>query len=576
MGTQVRSRHRQSRSRSPSLDAKPCVAAPAETKTRKKKRWHNPKPMLRLLSCRAYQVLQRCASPLAVGLVFVLAAVALVTSRIRLPEGMNDSLHGVRTTIDGRQERIQVHTFSFVDGPILLFSGEKKKERIRTTHTIWMAAPSPLEKRRLNYYHDSPSMDFIDYNNPDSTNAFPLPTLSSAGASDEPCYPIAPEWQNSNYQTCNDIHSLHMTTTLFISCGSSRCAFRALLGDDEVAVKVPNYWTEIFDGFDFQMALHDTNALTQLTPSPYALDIYQTCGYSKVLDYSAGGTLWDLIKRTRKAEMHASGEIVFEYMRRPHNETNSSTPIFERLANHTVVAVIHKEAAGASRSSSNGGTEGNAPTILVENPLFESRHTKAINYTDQRHQLTSPITKLQIALHLTAAVADLHMIEAHPQELAAIVHNDLCCHQFLLVDGVYKLGDLDTATFTTVRKKKKNQGGPAASATKPKETASGLRAAKSSQREQLPQHGDEVAEEESCQVAPMRPWNGFKILPPEVLPYFLEDSIPNRKRIHRDKIDVFGLGNVLYLLLTNSFVWEGYHQGYAMQETFFVSIDVEC
>ena len=56
-----------------------------------------------------------------------------------------------------------------------------------------------------------------------------------------------------------------------------------------------------------------------------------------------------------------------------------------------------------------------------------------------------PIDKLKVAIQLVTAVADLHGFEKDGK--ASITHNDLCCHQFILVDGVYKLNDFHLSRF---------------------------------------------------------------------------------------------------------------------------------
>lgn len=63
------------------------------------------------------------------------------------------------------------------------------------------------------------------------------------------------------------------------------------------------------------------------------------------------------------------------------------------------------------------------------------------------------IDKLRIAIQLITGVADLHTFEE--DGIASITHNDICCHQFVLVDGVYKLNDFHLSTFT--KRDNKNQ-----------------------------------------------------------------------------------------------------------------------
>jgi serine/threonine protein kinase len=63
----------------------------------------------------------------------------------------------------------------------------------------------------------------------------------------------------------------------------------------------------------------------------------------------------------------------------------------------------------------------------------------------------SSIDKLRICVQIAAAVADMHSFEK--DGVPSLSHNDLCCHQFLFVDGVYKLNDFHLAKYM---KKNKN------------------------------------------------------------------------------------------------------------------------
>jgi tRNA A-37 threonylcarbamoyl transferase component Bud32 len=58
---------------------------------------------------------------------------------------------------------------------------------------------------------------------------------------------------------------------------------------------------------------------------------------------------------------------------------------------------------------------------------------------DMKDDKLSSLQKLKICVQIATAVADMHSID--------VVHNDLCCHQFILVDGVYKLSDFDGSDF---------------------------------------------------------------------------------------------------------------------------------
>ena len=57
--------------------------------------------------------------------------------------------------------------------------------------------------------------------------------------------------------------------------------------------------------------------------------------------------------------------------------------------------------------------------------------------------LTS-MQQLKIAIQLSSAIADLHAFDGKTPSMA---HMDICCHQFILVQGVYKLNDFHLSVF---------------------------------------------------------------------------------------------------------------------------------
>jgi serine/threonine protein kinase len=57
----------------------------------------------------------------------------------------------------------------------------------------------------------------------------------------------------------------------------------------------------------------------------------------------------------------------------------------------------------------------------------------------------SYVDKLKICVQIAAAVADLHSFET--DNVPSVSHTDMCCHQFILVDGVYKLNDFHLAKY---------------------------------------------------------------------------------------------------------------------------------
>ena len=58
----------------------------------------------------------------------------------------------------------------------------------------------------------------------------------------------------------------------------------------------------------------------------------------------------------------------------------------------------------------------------------------------QQRDTMAPLDKLKIAIHIAAAVTDLH-------DRAAAVHGDLCMNQYLLAEGIYKLNDFHMSNF---------------------------------------------------------------------------------------------------------------------------------
>lgn len=86
-------------------------------------------------------------------------------------------------------------------------------------------------------------------------------------------------------------------------------------------------------------------------------------------------------------------------------------------------------------------------TQLAEHSLFahilhERRQLLlAGNTTTSR---MTPEEQLSIAHHVASGIADMHH--------AGIAHNDLSIHQFLFVEGIYKISDFDFASFVKTNK----------------------------------------------------------------------------------------------------------------------------
>lgn len=63
-----------------------------------------------------------------------------------------------------------------------------------------------------------------------------------------------------------------------------------------------------------------------------------------------------------------------------------------------------------------------------------------------QRELPTPIEKLKFGIQISTAVADVHSID-QDKGLLSLTHNDVCCHQFIMVDGVFKLGDFHLSRF---------------------------------------------------------------------------------------------------------------------------------
>ena len=55
--------------------------------------------------------------------------------------------------------------------------------------------------------------------------------------------------------------------------------------------------------------------------------------------------------------------------------------------------------------------------------------------------------RLRVGYHVAAGLAALHSFDGAP----SIAHNDICCHQYILIDGVYKLNDFHQASVLTLK-----------------------------------------------------------------------------------------------------------------------------
>ena len=61
------------------------------------------------------------------------------------------------------------------------------------------------------------------------------------------------------------------------------------------------------------------------------------------------------------------------------------------------------------------------------------------------------IDRMKIMYQIASGVADMHTFEK--DGLVSLVHNDICCHQFILTKGVYKLNDFHLSHFQEKNRK---------------------------------------------------------------------------------------------------------------------------
>jgi len=127
----------------------------------------------------------------------------------------------------------------------------------------------------------------------------------------------------------------------------------------------------------------------------------------------------------------------------------------------------------------------------------------------KEREILSPLELLKFGYQIATGVADMHSIN-EAEGFVSMTHNDICCHQFIHIDGIFKLGDFHLSTFH----KKDRLTGKACNTTN------------------LPMN------------AALK-----KIRAPE--------EMNGRVTTSREKVDVFLVGNMMYLLLTHKWMFEG-------------------
>ena len=145
-----------------------------------------------------------------------------------------------------------------------------------------------------------------------------------------------------------------------------------------------------------------------------------------------------------------------------------------------------------------------------------------------------PVDRLRIAIHIAGSVADLHTIDGTPTP--SFFHNDLCCHQYLFQDGLFKLNDFNYAR-PIYRRKDTHEPCPRTNFHMQYWKARSLEEGAGRVRREAysnPRRRNTRSWKESVQAA-----RDGKFTP--VLP---------------DKIDVWMMGNLIYYILTDLYLFE--------------------
>lgn len=101
-----------------------------------------------------------------------------------------------------------------------------------------------------------------------------------------------PEWQNLNFQNCNNIHEIdllsimtdHNPKTGFIASGLWRGVYAVNNGDELLAMKIMRTKHEV-DDRNFDRHRRDALVMERLTSSPYVVDGYGFCGNTVLTEY---------------------------------------------------------------------------------------------------------------------------------------------------------------------------------------------------------------------------------------------------------------------------------------------------
>eukprot|EP00986_Skeletonema_menzelii_P012506 scaffold6920_cov171-Skeletonema_menzelii.AAC.1 len=123
----------------------------------------------------------------------------------------------------------------------------------------------------------------------------------------------------------------------------------------------------------------------------------------------------------------------------------------------------------------------------------------------------SPVDRLRVSIHIAGSVAALHSIDNTEQP--SFFHNDLCCHQYLFQDGIFKLND-----FNYARPIYKNS---------------------------------KTNEQCTCRSFGMAMWTARSLEEHQIAIGYKNFTAPKP-----DKIDVWMMGNIMHIIMTDLYVFE--------------------
>ena len=168
--------------------------------------------------------------------------------------------------------------------------------------------------------------------------------------------------------------------------------------------------------------------------------------------------------------------------------------------------------------------EGNMHDYIKGSRLARSRQGQDGSGTSDsissgKQALLPPVDRLRIAIHIATSVADLHGIEKGKTSMPPFFHNDICCHQYLFQNGLFKLNDFNYAKPILVKKHQQTTTAPAEICLRER-VAMGMWKGRS-----LEEHQRSL---KSTKAKPFSP----------------------------DKLDVWMMGNVIYIILTDLYTFE--------------------